>query len=396
MIFIDYPYVSDFLKQTIVDHQLPVVATPEARQLLEAETINWIPESVAASLLNGDYNGPVYTNSENSIAWIQQHAPASATAEKIGFFKNKVKFRKLMQEAYPDYFFQAVSYSDLPELDPFKLPYPLIVKPAVGFFSIAVHKVDSAADWKDTIKKIADDITRFSSAYPEAVLDNSEFILESYISGKEYAFDCYMDTEGKPVILNILHHLFTSEADVSDRVYSTSDETVLDLHDSVMTFLQAVQRQTGLKNFPLHIEIRVDHQGKVFPIEVNPMRFGGWCTTADITYFAYGINSYLSYFHGLKPDWEQVFENRKNYRYSLILLDNQLKVQEADFEYFDYDLLLKDFECPLHLRKHPLNHFGVFGFLFTRTTKGNEDELQTILHSDLSRYVRIKNEIELN
>ena len=39
----------------------------------------------------------------------------------------------------------------------------------------------------------------------------------------------------------------------------------------------------GLKNFPLHTEVRVNEKGEIIPIEVNPMRFGGWCTTADFT-----------------------------------------------------------------------------------------------------------------
>ncbi|MCP3675252.1 MAG: ATP-grasp domain-containing protein [Gammaproteobacteria bacterium] len=32
-----------------------------------------------------------------------------------------------------------------------------------------------------------------------------------------------------------------------------------------------------------HDELRGDDKGTILPIEVNPMRFGGWCTSADIT-----------------------------------------------------------------------------------------------------------------
>ena len=51
----------------------------------------------------------------------------------------------------------------------------------------------------------------------------------------------------------------------------------------------------GVKNFPVHIELRRDNDGILLPIEVNPMRFGGWCTTADISFLAYGFNPYLYY-----------------------------------------------------------------------------------------------------
>jgi hypothetical protein len=395
MILLDHPYVSDFLKQTIVENQLPVVATPEALALMGGAIVNWLPESEAVQALKDNYGGPIYTNSENAITWIQQHAPESAIAEKISYFKNKVKFRELMQDVYPGYFYKAVPFQALLETDTSQLEFPIIVKPSVGFFSIAVHKVDHAADWEATVNRIHDDIERFASAYPKAVLDNTEFILESYVKGEEYAFDCYMDAEGNPVILNILHHKFISEADVSDRVYSTSKDIVLGLHDSIMEFLTQVQIKTRLKNFPLHIEIRVTEEGKLFPIEVNPMRFGGWCTTADVTYFAYGINSYLSFFSSQKPDWDNVFAERSNFLYSLILLDNALKIKIEEFSHFDYEALLGDFECPLHLRKHPLNRYGIFGFLFTRTSKGNEQELDMILHADLSKYINLKEKVEV-
>lgn len=59
----------------------------------------------------------------------------------------------------------------------------------------------------------------------------------------------------------------------------------------------------NLKNFPAHIEIRIDKNGNINPIEVNPLRFGGWCTTGDISWYAYGFNSYEYFLKGKKPDW---------------------------------------------------------------------------------------------
>ncbi|WP_041779331.1 ATP-grasp domain-containing protein [Belliella baltica] len=59
----------------------------------------------------------------------------------------------------------------------------------------------------------------------------SDFQLEEYIRGEEYAFDCYFDKNGDPVILNILHHVFISEKDVSDRWYYSSEEVINQLHD---------------------------------------------------------------------------------------------------------------------------------------------------------------------
>ncbi len=390
MILLDFPYVSDFLLQTIIDNKFPVIATKEAKQIVGKKAINWIAEKDAALLLRQNPETPIYTNSENSISWIQKNTQGTALPEIIDLFKNKYKFRALIKEAYPDYFFEAVAVENLRDLDVSKLEFPFIIKPAVGFFSIAVYKVDRASEWISTVEKIENDIARTISLYPKEVIDNTEFIIEQYIKGEEYAFDCYFDGEGNPVVLNILHHVFTSENDVSDRVYSSSPEIIEKLHNPILDFLSLIGSKVKLRNFPLHIEIRMDEEGHLFPIEVNPMRFGGWCTTGDLSWFAYGINSYEYFLYGKKPDWEKIFKTRKDKKYSLILLDNITGLKPGEIEGFDYDTLLRDFKKPLHLRKINLDKFGVFGFLFTETSKENEAELKEILHSDLLKYIKIK------
>lgn len=60
------------------------------------------------------------------------------------------------------------------------------------------------------------------------VLDTGKFIIEENIEGEEFAVDAYFNSKEKPVILNILKHIFSSENDVSDRVYFTS-KSVMEL-----------------------------------------------------------------------------------------------------------------------------------------------------------------------
>lgn len=390
MILLDYPFVSDFLKETVSRNHFPVIATPEAQSIMDGYAVNWIQSEEAVKIIQENPITPVYTNSENSIAWIQKYLPDSPLMEKIRVFKNKYQFRKLVQAIYPDYFFQSATLQELENMDISNFPFPFIIKPAVGFFSIAVHKVDKADDWSATVQTIKQQIQKSSMLYPDTVVSQTEFILEGYISGEEYAFDCYFDAEGQPLILNVLHHVFKSEVDVSDRVYSSSEEIIQRLSPAIMEFLEGIGKEIDLRNFPLHIEIRETAPGKIIPIEVNPMRFGGCCTTADLTWFAYGINSYEYFFQSSKPDWEQVFAQRKDKQYSLILLDNQSDVPQEAIAYFDFESLARDFENPLHIRKVNMGQFGVFGFLFTETSKGNEQELTNILHSDLTKYMVLK------
>ncbi|HSI77267.1 MAG TPA: ATP-grasp domain-containing protein [Lunatimonas sp.] len=390
MILLDYPYTSDFLIETVVKNQFPVVATKEAKEILRGKNANLISEENAITWLISNQGSPVYTNSENSITWIQQNLKGTSICEKIETFKNKFRFRELIQEAYPDYFFKSASLSELGNLDITGFKFPFIIKPAVGFFSIAVHKVDKPEDWPSIVITIEKEIEKTKSLYPKEVVSNTDFIIEEYIHGEEYAFDCYFGEKGEPVILNVLHHVFTSENDVSDRVYSSSMEVIDRLYQPIIDFLIVIGSKIDLRNFPLHIEFRESEPGKINPIEVNPMRFGGWCTTADLTWFSYGINSYEYFFHSKRPDWEEVFENKKDKKYSLILLDNQSDVPQEDIDYFDFEAIAKDFENPLHVRKVNMEKFGVFGFLFTETSKGNKQELEEILHSDLKKYMVLK------
>ncbi|MBW3469444.1 ATP-grasp domain-containing protein [Arthrospiribacter ruber] len=388
MILLDYPYTSDFLKETIVQFQLPVVATVPAKEIMGDLKVNWISERDAVISLRDKPDSKVYTNSENSIEWIEQNTQGTGIPEKIRIFKNKYAFRELIKEAYPDYFFSKLDLGDLDNLVLSSVRFPFIIKPIVGFFSLGVHLVSKAEDWPSIKSKIRSEMEATKALYPKEVVDNTAFVLEEYIEGEEYALDCYFDENGDPVILNVLHHVFKSMDDVSDRLYSSSEKTIRSLEKPILEFLAVISSKIGLRNFPLHIEFRMK-SGKLIPIEVNPMRFGGWCTTADLTWYSYGINSYLSFFESQRPDWNKIFEIRQEKTYSLILLDNNSGIPFEEIAYFDFGLLAKDFERPLHIRKVHMEKYGVFGFIFTETGKGNEQELQRILHSDLRSYIKL-------
>jgi hypothetical protein len=390
MILIDKPYVSDFLIKTIKEYKFQIIDTLNARKMISDESLNWISETDAKNAFEKNANIPVYTNSENTIAWIEENFNSSDLVEKIHVFKNKIKFRELLKESNPDYFLKEVKYKELKDLNLKELRFPFIVKPAVGFFSVAVHKVDNENEWNQVLDKIENEIEEFRDLYPKEVIDVSDFIIEEYINGEEYAIDCYFNNEGEPVILNILHHVFTSDKDVSDRVYMTSKEIILEYKNEIYDFLETIGLKTNLKNFPAHVEVRIDDNRKVHPIEVNPMRFGGWCTTGDLSWYAYGINSYDYFLNAKKPDWEEIFKTREEKFYSMIILDNNSGIKENEIEYFDFENLLKDFENPMDLRKVDFIKYSVFGILFTETSKGNETEINQILTSNLKKYIKQK------
>jgi ATP-grasp domain len=390
MILIDEPYASDFLIKTIREKKLAVVATDEAKRILTNNSLNWISEEKIKNLFITNPNYPIYTNSENAISWIEKNLGISKLPSQINIFKNKIKFRELLKDSFPHYFFKAVSLDKLSQINIEDIKFPFIIKPAVGFFSLGVHKVDSHDKWELVLTTINNDIEKLNSLYPKEVIDTSEFIIEEHIEGEEYAIDCYYNSEGEPVILNILHHLFSSKDDVNDRVYSTSKNIIEKYYNQIFHFLKIIGDKVKLNNFPAHVEIRINENGNIIPIEVNPLRFGGWCTTGDLSWYAYGFNSYEYFLNNIKPNWKNILAQRKNKIYSIIVLDNNSGLNEDEIEYFDYDRLLADFEKPIILRKINFKEYHFFGFLFCETTIGNEVELTNILNSNLKKYFILK------
>ncbi|MDO9274069.1 MAG: ATP-grasp domain-containing protein [Lutibacter sp.] len=392
MILIDQPYISAFLLKTIKENNLEIVSTEAASAMISDESLNWIPEKEAVEFIKINPNLPLYTNSENTISWIEKNLSSTKLPEQIQVFKNKIKFRELLKDTFPDYFFKGIKFGDLAHLSLENVQFPFIIKPAVGFFSLGVHKVENPEEWPAILNKITNDITEIRSFYPNEVVDTSNFIVEECIEGEEYAMDCYFNKVGEPVILSILHHRFSTGKDVNDRVYTTSEEIIETHSPKMQKFLNTLGALVNLKNFPFHVEVRIDKKGTVIPIEVNPMRFGGWCTTADLSYFAYGFNSYLYFLNGTKPNWEELFKKGKNKKYSLILLDNNSGIPEKEIASFNYELLLKDFENPMELRKVDFNEYPFFGMVFVETSLGNEKELDQILTSNLKKYIKVKND----
>jgi len=387
MFFVDKPYVSDFLKATIKDHNIPVVHTPAIDDINLHDGTRILSPDEAITLANRPDAPPIYMNSENAIGWLAQHSIFAPLSAQITLFKNKIKFRELTQTLYPDFVFKAVAINDIADLDYDTLPCPFIIKPAIGFFSMGVYRVTNREDWTKTQAAILKEMEEVKNLYPAQVMDSGMFIIEQCIEGEEYAVDAYFDADGTPVILGILKHAFSSDDDVSDRVYMSSKSIIEDNIADFTKFLADIGKLSGVTKFPVHVELRKDANGTILPIEVNPMRFGGWCTTADLTAKAYGFNPYTMYFNQEKPDWDKALAGKDGKLYCLIVLDNSTGIDTKDIQSFDYDAMLAGFEKPLELRKIDFSTYPVFGFVMTETRTNNYAELQTILNSDLSEFV---------
>jgi hypothetical protein len=385
MFLIDKPFVSDFLIETIKDNNYKIIATKVAKELVKDDSLAWIAEEEAIALLKNNSEVSLYSNSENALAWIDQYHRESELSSQLHVLKNKVKFRELIKELFPDFYFKQISIEEIQRLSDDEIRFPFVIKPAVGFFSIGVHIVENEKDWTKAKSELQPD--KLKSIFPENVLNTSNFIIEEFIRGEEYAIDYYYDNNGDAVLLNVLHHLFSSGTDTSDRVYSTSKTIIEKYKIDLEFFLSKIGKELHLKNFPAHAEVRIDENGKIIPIEVNPLRFGGFCTTADLLGVTLGFNEYKCFSENKKPDWDIIFKGKENKVFSVIILDNNSGIIPSDIVRFNYADLAKDFEKPILIRELDINKYPVFGFAFIETAASNKKELNDILTSDLRKYI---------
>lgn len=389
LIIIDKPYVSNFLKHTLVHHQFPVLKNPASLELLPSDGYNFLTEEDAINLLRNGPETMIYTSSENSIGWVVANLGFSSLPEKVNIFKDKLKFRKLISGLYPDLFYMEIALDDLGILEIADLPIPFIIKPSVGFFSLGVYRVAGQGDWPAIRQKIKREIETVKDTYPQEVLNTRKFIIEEIIEGDEYTIDAYFNQDGKPVILGMMHHVFSTPEDTSDRLYITSAKVISKNLGRFKDFLIKLGQLMTLKNFPLHLEVRVDDTGKIVPIEVNPLRFGGWCTSAELTHYAYGFNPYVMLMQNQEPDWETILASCTDDIFSITILNNNTGYDAKKIKSFDYDKLLTKFEKPLELRKVDAKQFHVFGFLYSQTRPDNFDELERMLHSNLHEFIQL-------
>ena len=385
MFLIDHPYVSEFLIATIQKNRYGIIRTEKAQKLISDEQVAWINEEDSIKKLQSDANQRIISNSENALEWILENRKGSQLSKQISVLKDKHAFRERLQRLHPTFTFQKVAFEDLPTIPVSELLFPVIIKPSVGFLSIGVEVVENETDWLKAIERLTSDTQK--SIFPKSVLDTSHFLIEDCIKGEEFAIDFYFDHSGAVVILSIFHHIFSDGNDTSDRVYSTSCEIVMANKTRFEIYLNEMGKLLQLKNFPGHAEVRIDENGAIVPIEINPLRFGGWCTTADVMGVGLGLNLYEYFIENKQPDWKEVFRDREYKLYSLVVLDNNSGIKSSDIHSFDYDALSEKFENPFMIRKLDIHHFPLFGFVFLETSKSNQQELIHILNDDLRSYI---------
>ena len=377
MFILEKPYVSEFLIDSIVRNNWAVLDNIQVKEanVEEGAFILWNNTKAKNYYLQQEFP-LIYSNSENAISWISDNLPKSNLSAYIRLFKDKVSFRKMLKKLYPDFYYEAVDCNMLHSLNPQNIHFPIVLKPAVGFLSFGVHTIKNAQEWNTVLQTLQKEMEIASSLYPENVINSSKFILEELIEGDEFAIDAYYNRDGDAIILNIFQHPFLDEKDVSDRIYIMSVEIMVKYMAKFAQLLREIGQMNNIRNFPFHIEVRVTKNGQIIPIEVNPMRFAGWCTT-DVAKYAWGINVYEYFYNHTRPDWTKILSSATKDIYYFSMAEVPANIAQADIKGFDYGKFLSNYSNILEVRRINPQNNPLFAIIFGSTD--NYQEINRIL-----------------
>ena len=410
MFILEEPYVSNLLLETLEKHKkdagFEVLENDFIKTVGKNYEFNLVQKDSLAGALGGASESTsdvssrglkFYSNSENSINWVLENFPNSSLARLIKICKDKCAFRCALKPLYHNFLFKEVSVEELDGINFNDVGKPFIIKPSVGFLSLGVHKVRFEAEFEEVKKQIRAEINEISKLFPKSVLNISKFIIEEIIDGEEFAVDVYYDSKGMPNVLNILKHPFLDGDDVSDRAYITSLGIIEENLKRFEEVLIKIGKTLDIKDFPMHIELisepvatneNLGGGAEIIPVEINPMRFAGWCTT-DLAYFAFGINIYEYFAQGKKPDWKALLAQKKDDIFYFAIAERPKALADpikAKGCKFDYEALYQNFSNILEKREIDYSKKPVCAILFGSAK--NMDEINKILKLDMKSFVK--------
>jgi hypothetical protein len=150
-----------------------------------------------------------------------------------------------------------------------------------------------------------------------------------------------------------------------------------------MNFLVQLNKVLQLHDFPMHIEFRYDGK-KAIPIEVNPLRFAGFCLNELQTHIS-GLHPIVAYLENIHIGKEEMWQGKEKDTYSFLVLERPSDA--APEERFNEKNFREDMMDVLELRPLADPTVGVAATAFIRTDDAHKAELEHILHLDMHDYM---------
>jgi len=380
------PFVTEFLSSTAIKNNLPLLfedaivdTNPQLRDVQHlrvnscTNTLASVPERFLC-------------NHPSAIKLLKKYAPNHEAVKNSDSLSDKYLFRSACRNFFPKLQVVQMSLPEILQSDTSPIEYPCVVKPRRGIGSVGVFKCTDDLTWNKAMKNLQKLVEQqFSIAYKNA-LDFESYVIESFISGNAYAFDAYFDETGQPIVLTINQHLFAYDGDVSDTVYCTNKDIISNNIDAICKGLAKVGSVFRLKNFAVHAELRINKQGELQFIEVNPTRFAG-ISICKLPYYAYGINSLEYFFNNEKPDWDKLLGLMGTETYCTFEVVSPANIDQSAIS-VDVESMSKEFRHVLDFQEFPFQNYLVKGLFFLRCS--SFEEAQKLLDIDIGKYFSYK------
>jgi len=385
MYIIDKPYVSEYLMDIIINKDWAVLDNETIENCgLEEDVLNLWSSEKAAEYYSQKEHPFIYSNSENSIGWIVKNLPDSNLTKYIKIFKDKIAFREALKDLYPDFYCTSLEYLDINYVEKEEYQFPLVLKPSVGYLNFGVRIIKEPDKWEANVKRLHKEIATNKSKYDENVVNSTVIMIEELINGEDFSVDAYYDRNGTPVILNLFKRLYKEDNLINEKLYITSAALVEQHLSRITEFLKELGRRFDIKNFPLNLEVRLNENGTLMPMEVNPMRFASWCVS-DIAKYAWKFNIY-DYFETQKhPDWDNIIQNSDRKTYYAALVDIPKGFPKSSVQDFNFNGYLENFSNVFEVRRINFRANPLFGVVFGSTS--DEEELDMILNKEQGAFI---------
>ena len=304
--------------------------------------------------------------------------PALSTEDSriqaIEQMKDKRRFRQLVSTVFPDFLFRELVPADLRNLvlDPSRR---YVLKPNKGCFGTGVQIIQGDEDLQLVGDQIQKEISANKAVFSDQVLSEDSLILEEYIEGEEYAVDVFFDENGTMSIVNIFHHPMPKNPSYLHMLYYSSAHVHELISPLARNFFNQLGAVLDLSLMPIHSEFRLSN-GKLIPIELNPMRFGGM-GLSNLSFHTLNSNALSAFIAGQEPEWSEIWEGKQESAQIFFIAYNGDQVNRHKFgpDWFSFRKNFSDIklEIPFDYQKQL-----AFGILFLEEPQSRVEELLNI------------------
>lgn len=335
-------------------------------------------EKAAFSFFDKD---KLYIPSESSLWIVQERIKSPERKRLIENLKDKLKCRELLKNIFPDFYFKPIK---LEKLEKEVIPKgKLIIKPTRGFFGVGAKVITSNTDFKNLTKEIKNELKKNTGFFSKEVLSRKDLIIEEYVGGEEFAVDMFYSEKGEPVIINIYHHPLPINLAYPNILYYSNYQIFQNLYDIIRKFFTRFNKIFKARSFPIHAEFKLQ-DGKIVPIEFNPARFGGF-GLADLTFYSYGFNPFLTFFNDLKPDWKEIWASRKGKNFAFVLGYNGVKINTKNYQP-DHEKFKNMFDKINNYYKLDYQKNPAFAIIYVE--EKDKEKLFSVLGADFNDFFR--------